>query len=172
MLWNSRQSTAKELTSFSGSNLWGSFLCSRVPSGGRLRWCELLTCSQWNTFESFYIQFQVVSIALEKSHPASSYWFSTELDASVNDCRFNKRERGKHPVLFSRTVITLMWSNENLISKQNPSLHFIIQDTEIWRGDLFEQVFISLLCWRILMTAKWNMSKYSCKTAASGDVGL
>lgn len=37
--------------------------------------------------------------------------------------------------------MALTQSNEYLISKQNPSIHFLFQGTEIWRGKLFEQGF-------------------------------
>lgn len=63
-------------------------------------------------------------------------WFLSEMTAVILKQR-------KNLVLFSRTVIALTQSNEYLILKQNPRIHFIFQGTEIWRGKLFERVFCS-----------------------------
>lgn len=56
-------------------------------------------------------------------------------------------------------------------SKTKPSNSLYLPRYRDLKRNLFEQALL-ILCWRILMPAKWNMSKWSCERAASGDLDL
>lgn len=67
-------------------------------------------------------------------------------------------------------MITLTQSNEYIIAKKKKKPLAFIFSSKIQRSE--EGVFLNrfIVCWRILMTAKWEMSKYSCEMAASDDL--
>lgn len=145
---------AQRLSWFPGSDCPASFFCFMMPPSCRLSAMSRRSSTLHKICGALLIQFQVVSITLEKSQHALLWqfqdrnWFLSEMTVVI------LKQRKKNPVLLSRTVIVLTPSNEYLISKQNPCIHFIFQGAEIWRGSFSWIGLLFILCWRILMTAK------------------
>lgn len=128
----------QRLSQFPGSGSQVSFLHSPVASAcgvSVMSNCSHTLCKILWVF-LYSIPSRVYYIT--KSYHALSWliqyrnWFLSEMTVVILKQR-------KNLVLFSRTVIALTQSNEYLILKQNPHVHFIFQGTEIWRGKLFER---------------------------------
>ena len=133
-------------------------------------WCQNAYAPSMKYLESFCIHFLVGTVLLEKSHHMLPWlirdrnWFLSEMTS----CFKTKGKIGFIPKS-SNGSNPIQWIF-NFKTKPEPSLYLSrygdLKTEAFWTG------FLCIICRRILMTVKWKTSKYSCETAASGDLGL